>query len=312
LVFPQGEIAVKSQYNTLINKGLPKISKRPKQVKNRHPNALQLDRKIDKDYLLAMNFNIKKQVQKGYSRAWVVDKYAVVGLWPSEDELFQKFWPYGTRVLDLGCGAGRTTLPIAQQDYWVTGADISFPMVQRARDQAERWRLPITWATLDATDLPFANETFGAVLFSYNGIELVPDGKLGKQRVLSEVWRVLKPGGHFIFTTHAIEAMNQYTFLRFSRLLSFLVSKTLRRPTLEKEIGEVVNDPNRNLEVYYMQIISPRTYRKMLANTGFEVVYYNSRQRIDQQKPPSWIADIDPDFKFYVARKPIAPSICDP
>ena len=87
------------------------------------------------------------------------------------------------------------------------------------------------------------------------------------------------------------------------RLLSFLFAKAMRRPTPEKEIGEVVHDPNQNLEVYYMQIISPRTYRKMLVETGFEVAYYNSRQRIDQQHAPSFIADFDPDFKFYVARK---------
>lgn len=107
-----------------------------------------------------MDLDLKKQVQKGYSRAWVVDKYAVVGLWPSEDELFQNFWPLGSKILDIGCGAGRTTVPLGQQDYWVVGSDLAHPMVKRARNQAERWRLPINWAVLDATDLPFVNNTF--------------------------------------------------------------------------------------------------------------------------------------------------------
>ena len=267
-------------------------------------NGSPLDLKNAKNYLSCMDLDLKKQVQKGYSRTWVVDKYAVVGLWPSEDELFQNFWPPGARILDLGCGAGRTTLPLAQQDYWVVGADLSHPMVRRAADQARYWRLPINWSVLDATDLPFSDQTFDGVLFSYNGIELVPGGKAGKKRVLSEVFRILRPGGHFIFTTHALEALNQFALFRLGRLLSFLLAKTLRRSTLEKEIGEVINDPGRNLEVYYMQIISPRTYRKMLQESGFEVSYYNSRQRIDQQKRPSTIADFDPDFKFYVVRKP--------
>ena len=293
----------KSQYNTLISNGLSKISKPHKQVKNRPSKASSLDQKLLKDYLSDMALDIKKQVKKGYSRAWVVDKYAVVGLWPSEDELFTQFWPSGAKLLDLGCGAGRTTVPLAQQDYTVIGADLSYPMVHRARNQSEQWRLPINWSVLDATDLPFANDTFDGVLFSYNGIELVPDGKEGKKRVLREVWRILRPGGHFIFTTHALEAFNQFALHRLGRLLSFLFAKAMRRPTPEKEIGEVVHDPNQNLEVYYMQIISPRTYRKMLVETGFEVAYYNSRQRIDQQHAPSFIADFDPDFKFYVARK---------
>jgi hypothetical protein len=72
----------------------------------------------------------------------------------------------------------------------------------------------------------------------------------------------------------------------------------------EREVGEVIHDPSRNLEVYYLQIISPRSYRRLLAQTGFELVYYNSRRRIESNKRPRWFADFDPDFKFYVVKKP--------
>ena len=247
---------------------------------------------------------LKAQVQLGYSRSWVVNKYAVVGLWPSEDELLTTYMPPGCRLLDLGCGAGRTTLPLARQNYFVTGVDLSFPMVRKGRDQARYWRLPTTWSVLDATDLPFRNQTFDGALFSYNGIELVP-GIEGKRQVLQEVWRVLEPGGHLIFTTHAIEAFNRYALGRMRRLATFLIGRLLRRNISEREIGEIVHTPDRNLEVYYMQIISPRVYRKLLTDIGFELVYYNSRRRIDAQKPPGGrLIDFDPDFDFYVAKKP--------
>ena len=68
-------------------------------------------------------------------------------------------------------------------------------------------------------------------------------------------------------------------------------------------MGEVVYDPDRNLEVYYMQIVSPRIYRRMLKDSGFHLEYYNSRQRIDSERGPAWFVDFDPDFKFYVAGK---------
>ncbi len=247
--------------------------------------------------------SLKNRVRLGYSRTWVVNKYAIVGLWPSEEYLLSAFWPEGGHILDLGCGAGRTTIPLAQQNYWVIGVDLSLPMVRRAQAQARQWRLNSHWATADATDLPFAPGSFDGVLFSYNGIELVP-GIAGKRSVINEVYRVLKPGGHFIFTTHAIEAFNRYAPARLNRLVRFWFSRILRRQNSAIEWGEVIHDTSRNLEVYYMQIISPRTYRSILAQTGFNLVYYNSRQRIDAQKPPGkFIVDIDPDFKFYVAQK---------
>ena len=42
----------------------------------------------------------------------------------------------------------------------------------------------------------------------------------------------------------------------------------------------------------------------MLRSTGFGLRYFNSRSRIDAQRPPGWLADFDAEFKFYVARKP--------
>lgn len=247
---------------------------------------------------------LKARVRLGYSRTWVVNKYSVVGLWPSEARLIETYWPPAGRMLDLGCGAGRTTIPLSQLGYRMVGADLSTPMVHRARGQARHWRLQTAWTVLDGTDLPFADGSFEGALFSYNGIELVP-GMAGKQRVLREIWRILKPGGHFIFTTHALEAFNRYAPARLKRLMAFWAARIVRQTIPEMEIGEVIHDTARNLEVYYMQIVSPRTYRKMLNQVGFELVYYNSRQRIDAQKPPGrLLVDFDPDFKFYVARKP--------
>lgn len=246
---------------------------------------------------------LKRRVRLGYSRPWVVAKYSTVGLWPSERELCGRFWPDGARILDLGCGAGRTTIPLAQAGYGVVGVDIAQPMVGQAARYADHVSVPCRFGVADATDLPFHDDAFDGILFSYNGIELIPKQE-GKKRAIAEAHRVLRPGGTLIFTTHAFEAFNRFALDRLQRLLLYALNRLLRRAPQGAEFGEVIPDPDRTVEVYYMQINSPRRYRRLLRDRGFDLIYYNSRARIDAGRPPRRIADFDADFKFYVARKP--------
>ncbi len=245
---------------------------------------------------------LKHRVRQGYSRSWVVSKYSTVGLWPSEREICLQFWSAGQEILDLGCGAGRTTLPLIQEGYRVVGIDLAKPMVDQARRFTAGAVVPCPLGVGDATDLPFQANSFDGILFSYNGIELIPKEK-GKVRALEEVYRILRPGGHFIFTTHAFEALNKYIYSRLQRLALQFVNRALRRSDLDAEFGEIITDLDRNVEVYYMQINSPRKYRRLLGSVGFDLAYYSSRSRIDAGRPPSRWADFDSDFKFYVARK---------
>ena len=245
---------------------------------------------------------LKQRVRTGYSRPWGVSKYSTVGLWPSEETLCSQYFTRGSRLLDLGCGAGRTTVPLSQAGYKVVGIALATPMVGQARRFADQIRATCYIGAGDATDLPLKDELFDGILFSYNGIELIPR-EIGKLRVLAESHRVLKLGGHLIFTTHAFEALNRYAPARLQRLTFDILNRLLGRAEANAEFGEIIPDPDRTVEVYYMQINSPRKYRKLLKQSGFELVYYNSRSRIDAGRRPNRLADFDADFKFYVARK---------
>jgi len=117
---------------------------------------------------------------------------------PHERKLVREFFPAPpARVLDLGCGGGRTTIPLQGLGYQVVGADVSWTLLQHARG-----RLPsCAFLRMDASKLAVADASFDAVLFSFNGIDCLypPEARLS---CIREVFRVLKPGGIFQFSTH--------------------------------------------------------------------------------------------------------------
>ena len=72
-----------------------------------------------------------------------IDAVTTVGLWESERTLMDRYAPRNGAVLDLGCGAGRTTFGVYEAGYrGVTGLDLSNTMIAAARRTAEERGLP--------------------------------------------------------------------------------------------------------------------------------------------------------------------------
>jgi ubiquinone/menaquinone biosynthesis C-methylase UbiE len=99
----------------------------------------------------------------------------------------------GERVLDLGCGAGDLAADLARAGAQVTAADVA----QAALDRAGRRHPELELRLIDIDEpLPFTDGSFDAV-WSSEVIEHVAD----TARWLSEVRRVLVPGGRVLLTT---------------------------------------------------------------------------------------------------------------
>jgi ubiquinone/menaquinone biosynthesis C-methylase UbiE len=137
---------------------------------------------------------IRELVRKSYEQSFVVARYTTVGLWPAEEILALEHIPDEARVLDLGCGAGRCAIALAELGLEVVGVDLSRTMIEAARLQAEMAGVEVGFQVMDAMDLELPADSFDVVLCAYNGLELLP-GIQGKEKALAEVWRVLKPGG---------------------------------------------------------------------------------------------------------------------
>ena len=152
-------------------------------------------RKVDKDFI-KKSFSAKKTVSE-YTRA--VEE---IRLWESEKIMIKKYFNSESRILDIGCGAGRTTIGLYRLGYHlVEGLDLSEAMIVQVRRISKKLNYNITFRVGDAACLDYDDETFDAALFSFNGIMQIP-GRENRIKALKEIKRILKSKGYFLFTTH--------------------------------------------------------------------------------------------------------------
>jgi 2-polyprenyl-6-hydroxyphenyl methylase / 3-demethylubiquinone-9 3-methyltransferase len=107
-----------------------------------------------------------------------------------------KIDPKVTAALDVGCGGGFLTEEIARMGFDSTGVDPSERSVRAAASHARESGLDIRYGTGVGESLPFEDRSFGAV-FCCDVLEHVRD----LPKVISEISRVLKPGGVFCYDT---------------------------------------------------------------------------------------------------------------
>lgn len=102
------------------------------------------------------------------------------------------------RILEIGCGSAPCSRWLAAHGAHPVGLDISRQMLERGLDAmvAGGPRVPLVQA--GAEELPFADESFDMACSAFGGVPFVADSA----RVMSEVARVLKPGGRWVFSVN--------------------------------------------------------------------------------------------------------------
>ncbi len=238
---------------------------------------------------------------KGTFRAdGVVEHYSRsvvnIGLWRSEERIFRRVFREEDSLLDLGCGAGRICIGLWELGYRnLLGVDYSAEMIREARRLCGLMEYGIALRTGDAVGLELDDGAFDGVIFGFNGLMQIP-GRERRRRALTEINRVLRPGGAFVFTTHDREH-------RSLRELFAMQQQIWARGEQPADLNEFGDNFFRAPEGdVFMHLPDRSEVLEDLAATGFEHEFDAMRSEIANE--PGDVREFSDECRFWLATKP--------
>jgi ubiquinone/menaquinone biosynthesis C-methylase UbiE len=179
--------------------------------------------------------------------------------------------PDGGDLLDVPCGFGRHSVPLARAGYRVVGVDRSEALLAEARRRARGDRWP-KLVRADYRELPFADASFDAAVNLFSSLGYLGDAE--DTKVLAEIRRVLRPGARLV-----IEIMHRdLLVLRFQesdwRLLGegrlLLEQRTFDAAAGVAQVTQTLIDrAGRDSRSYSVRVYSATELLAMLAAAGF-------------------------------------------
>lgn len=120
------------------------------------------------------------------------EKLSSGGLFGYEKSIVSRYFPLSENVVDIGCGAGRTTVALKEMGYDVIGIDYSSRMIEAANSLSP----DVSYEIMDVRNLEFPDASFGCAIFTFNGLMLLETYE-DRKKALMEIRRILKDGGIF-------------------------------------------------------------------------------------------------------------------
>ena len=122
------------------------------------------------------------------------------------DDIISRFVNPPVSVLDAACGIGTQSLGLALKDYEVYASDISSTAIARARQEAEKRHVGISFDVCDMKELSVHwNREFDVVCACDNAVpHLLSDFEI--REALHQMYRCTKPGGITIISVRDYEA----------------------------------------------------------------------------------------------------------
>lgn len=242
-----------------------------------------------------------EDVKKEFSIDSTVEKYSKavyeIGLWKSEEIVFDKYVSKDSKILDIGCGGGRTTFNLYKKNWKnIKGIDLSQKLIEAAQKSAKNDGYNIIFEQGDATCLKEENSIYDLVLFSFNGLFCIPN-ITNRQKVLNEAFRVLKKGGIFIFTSHDRD-------LKSESLKPFWekYNKEWDEGKFDNRIidyGDIF--PISEGREIYIHIPSPHEVKEMIKEAGFTLIETIMRSEICEESEV--VKEFSVNCRFWIIKK---------
>lgn len=188
------------------------------------------------------------------------------------------------RVLELGCGTGRVTIPLAQNEINITGLDIVPGMLSRAQEKAGD--LPIHWVEADIRDFHLGMQF--DLIFTTGSVFQHLTERHDQERMLACVREHLSPKGLFVLdllypSRNRLEDSDEQDWYQYENDLGITIKvtgtdrydpikqikhETAFRRWIDKDGREVVKQAR-----FALRVIYPQEMDALLHYNGFSIVY---------------------------------------
>ncbi len=158
-------------------------------------------------------------------------------------------------VLEIGFGTGLNLAYYPEHVHRITVVDPNPGMQRQAQRRIDRVGIEVEQRLLSSEELPFGDQVFDCVVstFTLCSIEDV-------RRALGEAYRVLKPGGRFLFLEHGLSPDPKVQ--KWQRRLNWLQKRLCGNCHLDRNIRELVRNESFasvDIDEFYLEQI-PRTH----------------------------------------------------
>lgn len=196
------------------------------------------------------------------------------------EQMMGKYGNESKHILDLGCGTGSISIPLASKGYTVTGIDLSEDMLTVAQAKAIQRGVNVTFYQQDMRELSNFScfDVIGIFCDSLNYLKNEEE----VQKTFQNVYNQLVPNGLFLFDVHSIYKVTEkflgHTYSSNDENISFIWNcyEDVLKDSVEHELTFFVKQNDhlykRFDEVHVQRTFAVELYKKWLEQAGFQIL----------------------------------------